>query len=319
MAQKKRENLPAQKYTHSQPTELRLAFELTGGATRYLDLAAALSAVNRKFISQQAYFYVSKIECYNSSDFLVDIHTLPDTWTVKNAYRRGRALYDANRALLNPPVTGGLEAKYEDFKIFMSNRHATEGLSILPAGYEINQAAVNIQADSWQYSQLVSADDDGDANQNSDKFTLHMIGDHNGSSDNWSSVGLVKSYEQSRVTVHDSSPNTANVSISDPLMNLHDNSSEEQINELATLAMQENAQPPYDSDKYFGHGNASMVQRARLVTTSSLGRIAMAPGFCAPFGLVCVDPSPGTSSSDNYRIVVTMAPGPYHGVYAERV
>ena len=319
MAKKESRNLPAKKYTHGNPTELRLSFELQGNGTKYIDIAKALSIINRKFVSQQAYFYLNKVECYNASDAFVDIHTIPDTWITKNAYKRGRAMYHANRALLDPPVSGGITTKYEDFKVFMSHRHALDETSLNPNMYEIQAANVNYTADEWTYTQLVSADDDGDSNQDSDKFYLHMIGQHNGSSTDWTSVGLIKSYGDSRVAIQPASPNTSLVDIADPLMNLFDSSSEEQINELATLAKTENDQPPYNLVNYLGEGNSSMSHQARLVTTASAGRVTAAPGFCVPFGLICVDPESSIGSSDKFRIVLTLAPGPYHGVYAERV
>ena len=324
MADKKGRNLPAKKYTHSNPTELRLSFELTGPGTKFIDIAKALSEFNRKFVSQQAYFYVNKIECYNNSNAHVDVHTIPDTWVTKNAYRRGRAMYEANRALLDPPATGGITTKYEDFKVFMTYRHAAlaaSNPSLTPSVYEIDASDVTVGTGEWTYTQLVSSDDNQDTINVADGFYLHMIGDHTPSSipGQWESVGLIKSYGDSRTAVDATSPNNSLVDITDPLLNLHDNSSEEQINALATLAKTENDEPPYSVVNYLGEGNASMSHQARLVTTSETGRVTSAPGFCAPFGLICIDPDTSVGSSDRFRIVLTLAPGPYHGVYAERV
>ena len=60
----------------------------------------------------------------------------------------------------------------------------------------------------------------------------------------------------------------------------------------------------------------------RLVTTSSTGRVAMSGGFCAPLGLIAIDPPSGEGGMDsqnNFRIVIDVAVGTYHGVYAERM
>ena len=150
-------NLPAKKYTHSNPTELKLAFEFSGGQTEYIDIARALSAINRKFVSQQAYFYVSKIELYNNSDSFVDIHTLPDTWVTRNAYKRGRAMFESMNALLDPAVSGIAAAQYYDFKVFMNPQHRTLG-SANPVLYDINADEDSgfsaVQPDEWSYSQL---------------------------------------------------------------------------------------------------------------------------------------------------------------------
>ena len=313
-------NLPAKKYTHGNPTELKLAFEFSCGSTEYIDIARAMSAINRKFVSQQAYFYVSKIELYNNSDSFVDIHTLPDTWVTRNAHKRGRAMFEKLNGLLDPAVTGLAAAPYYDFKVFMNNAHRQQGTSADPVLYDINATAssgfVAQVPDEWRYSQLVSADDDGDATQQADNFYLHMVGGHAGTSDNWASIGLIKSYGDSRSTVS-SGASEADFDITDPLLNLFDNSSEEQINDVATRLIFDNDTPPYSRDVYVGETGEGMVNQCRLVTTSTLGRVVSAPGFCAPLELICVDSR--NVADDAYRIVITLAPGTYHGCYAERV
>lgn len=307
-------NLPAKKYSHSNPTELRLSFEFTGNTTKYIDIARALSAINRKFFSQQAYYYVSKVELYNNEDAFVDIHTLPDTWVTKNAHRRGKMIFEKMNGLLDPAVSGIAAAGYYDFKVFMSDRHRTTGSADVNT-YDINSAPNPEGVDEWAYSQLVSADDDGDATQQADNFYLHMLGGHAGTSANWTSVGLIKSYGESRTSVPQFSGDETALDITDPILNLFDNSSEEQINDIATRLQADNDEPPYDRDVYVGE-NLGMAQQARLVTTTTFGRKDQAAGFCAPLGLICVDPQ---STATAYRIVITLAPGTYHGVYAERV
>lgn len=307
-------NLPAKKYSHSNPTELRLSFEFSGNSTQFIDIARSLSAINRKFFSQQAYYYVSKVELYNNEDAFVDIHTLPDTWVTKNACRRGRAMLEKMNGLLDPAVSGLAAAPYYDFKVYMSDRHRSTG-SADPQTYDINSAANPEVPDEWRYSQLISADDDGDATQQADNFYLHVLGPHVGTAANWTSVGLIQSYQDSRSTVA-TGADEAHVDITDPLLNLFDNSSEEQINDVASRLVFDNDAPPYAHDTYVGGANIGMAQQARLVTTATLGRTDSAPGFCAPMGLICVDPQ---NTATAYRIVVTLAPGTYHGVYAERV
>jgi len=308
-------NLPAKKYQHSSPTSLRLSFEFTGNATKYIDIAKALSAINRQFVSQQAYYYVNSVELYNNEDAFVDLHTLQDTWVTKNAYVRARHLFNQMNQSVEGSLTSGIQSKYADFKVFMSTLHRTTG-SADPSTYDINSAPTTVTSDDWDYTRLVTADDDGDASQNADKFFLHMVGGHVGSAADWTSVGLIKSYAESRVTVNASSPDQSQIDLADPLMNLFDYSSEETVNEILTLQMSENDQPPYNYDLYVGEANGSLCQQARLATTALVGRKTVAPGFCAPFGLICVDPQ---DTATAFRVVLNLAPGPYHGTYAERV
>jgi hypothetical protein len=101
------------------------------------------------------------------------------------------------------------------------------------------------------------------------------------------------------------------------MLNLFDYSSEEQLNDIVTRLDLDNDETPYEHDNYIGEHKDTMCQVARLVTTQTIGRVATAPGFCAPLGLIAIDSA--VASSDNFRVVLSIAPGTYHGVYAERV
>lgn len=100
----------------------------------------------------------------------------------------------------------------------------------------------------------------------------------------------------------------------DPLLNLFDMSSEEVINDIVTLS-RDNRATPYNSDTYIGDNLFGMCHVARVGTEVGVGRVGRASGFCAPFGLICVDPH-GLSTA--FRVVLNLAVGTYHGVYAER-
>ena len=307
-------NLPAKKYSHKNPTELRLDFVFSGSGTKFIDIARCLSTLNRKFVSQQAYFYVSKVEIFNNEDAYVDIHTVPDTWTVKNAYRRGRSVFEQMNALADTPISEGLSPKYYDFKVYMSDRHRTTGSADL-AMFDINGAYTEHTPQEWVYSELVSQDSDGDLTQQADNFYVHLLGDHNGSPSNWSSVGLVKSYAESRATTQNT-PNDSNIDTADPILNMFDTSSEDAMNDIVTNLLNVNDAPPYDLDLYVGQNTVDMAFKGRLATTADIGRKDSIAGFCAPFGLICVDPQ---DTATSYRLSITLSPGTYHGVYAERV
>jgi hypothetical protein len=307
-------NLPAKKYNHSNPTVTRLSFEFDGGSTQFIDIAKALSTINRKFYRQGVYYYVNSVEIYNNETGVVDLHTLPDTWVTKNAWKRGFQLFQKMNAMVDDVSAVG-RPKYHDFKVFMDARHAGQGDSARPATYDINALFFLRTPDDWDYSRFVSADDDQDAVANADQFTVHMIGGHVGTSNNWTSVGLISSYSDSRQTVNAEQPESAQIVSSDPLINIFDFSSEEQMNEIVDILNFDNDNAPYDLDNYVGVGNASLQHVARIGTEVGVGRVGRASGFCAPFGLICVDPH-GVSTA--FRVVLNLAVGTYHGVYAER-
>jgi hypothetical protein len=309
-----RANLPAKKYKKSNPTQIRLSFEARGSGTEFIDIAKALSAVNRKFYRQGVYYHVNSIEIYNNETGVIDIHTLPDTWVTKNAWNRGFQLFQKMNALTDPPLSGGLRPKYHDFKVFMNSRHF-QGGSLQPSLHDINNSATEVDNDEWLYSRFVSADDDGDSTQEADDFYVHMLGQHAGTNGNWESVGLIKSYAESRRTVPSTDQQDNNVTEYDPLLNVFDMSSEEQMNDIIQNLNTDNDAPPYNQNNYVGETTSSLQHVARIGTEQGVGRIGRAAGFCAPFGLICIDPF-GVSS--DYRVVLNLAPGTYHGVYAER-
>ena len=316
-------NLPAKKYKKTSPTITRLSFECSGGATKFIDIAKALSIVNRRFYRQGLYYYVNSIEVYNNETGVVDLHTVPDTWVMKNAHTRGRKLFAKMNALANAPLTYVGRPKYHDFKVYMNEMHMHDG-SLDPSLYGVNATAATtgLSADDWQYSRFVSADDDHDAIQDADQFFCHMIGTHVGTSANWDSVGLAISYAMSRVELQPDEITTGPTSGSltnaetDPLLNVFDFSSEEQMNEIVRQLDTDNDETPYDLDQYIGTGSNHMQHVARVGTEVGVGRVGRASGFCAPFGLICVDPH---GVSTDFRVVINLAVGTYHGVYAERV
>ena len=311
-------NYPAKKYKKGTPVITRLSFECSGTGTNYIDLAAALSAVNRKQFRQGLYYYVNKIELYDQATTYVDIHTIPDTWVTRAAHRRAKGIFDEMNeyAVRN---SGNLYPKYHDFKVFMNSQHATQG-SLYPSLYNINQSAQVIVPDEWAYSEYVSADDDADGNQEADNFTCHMVGPHSGTSDNWTSIGLIKSYAESRVRSNLENPVIDAGLLADPLVNLLDFSSEEMINDVITNLDEDNDAPPYDMSVYVGENEPHLHHVARMTTTEQSGRVTSAPGFCAPLGLIAIDPpTPGAGGDNNYRIVIEVAVGTYNGVYCERM
>ena len=324
-------NYPAKKYKKGTPTVTRLSFECAGSGTVFIDLAKALSIVNRKLYRQGLYYYVNKVEMYDNSNSFVDVLTLPDNWITRAAHRRGKAIFDEMNAHGMRNI-GNVIPKYHDFKVYMTDLHRQNG-SLNPTLYAHNQQGTEHQADEWAYSQYISADDDGDSTQEADDMYIHMLGAHTypagtQEGDNWTSVGLVKSYAETRVRQNQEQPVIDTGLQADPLFNLLDFSSEEQVNDIVTRLNDDNDAAPYANQYYVGE-DVRMVQVARLTTTEQSGRVTSAPGFCAPLGLICIDPPTGGQgptpqdggmASDNlFRIVIDVAVGTYNGVYAERM
>lgn len=309
-------NLPAKKYSKTSPTVTRLSFEFVGNSTKFIDIGMALSAINRKFYRAGVYYYVNSVEVYNNSTGVLDVHTLPDNWVTKNSWNRGFQLFQKMNSLVDDVSAIG-RPKYHDFKVYMNALHRSTG-SVNPSLHSINTVSAEYAPDNWTYSQFVSADDDQDGTANADEFFVHMLGDHEGTADNWTSVSLIKSYADSRARPDPSGePIIPAEARTDPLVNIFDFSSEEQINDIVENLDLHNDDPPYNADYYVGEADESLQHVARIGTEQGVGRVGRASGFCAPFGLICIDPH-GLPTTDAFRVVLNLAVGTYHGVYAER-
>lgn len=308
-------NLPAKKYKKTSPTQTRLSFECVGGSTQFIDIGLALSAINRRFARSGVYYYVNSVEVYNNSTGVVDLHTLPDTYMTKNAWNYVFDKYMKMNSLVDTP-----RGKWHDFRVYMTNLHRTTG-TLWPSLTNINNDATSSLIESnetFHYSQFTSADDDGDEIQEADNFYVHMLGPHVGSSGNWSSVGAIKSYNVAREQVSMSgTPVVHAENPTDPILNMFDMSSEEFLNDIAENLANMDDMPPYPATYMVGEETHHLQHVARIGTEAGVGRIGRASGFCAPFGLICVDPF-GLDSGDNFRVVLNLAQGTYHGVYAER-
>jgi hypothetical protein len=302
-------NLPAKKYSKTSPTVTRLAFESTGSGTKYIDIARALSIINRKFYRQGVYYYVNSVELYNNSDGVVDLHTCPDTWVTKNAHQRGFKLFQKMNAQVDTP-----RPKYHDFKVKMRSDQ-TDANTMDPDVYNINSANTSMAPDEWLFSKFATMKSDGGA---ADNFTVHILGPHLGSDGNRDSIGLIKSYAETRAQPpSQGQPDLQSSGHVDPLATLFDASGDHALEDIMDNLDDDNDQTPYDADSYLGESGAHMQHVARLTTTPTIGRVAKSSGFCAPFGLICVD-AQNLAGDDNWRVVINLAAGTYHGIYGER-
>lgn len=315
-----KKNMPSKKFKKSNFIVVRLFFEcVVGGVTRFIDCGMALSAINRKFFRGPLYYYLNSVEVYNDEQGVVDILTAPDNWVTRNAHTRGERLFDKMNDMVEYPSSGIGLPKYHDFKVYLSDLHRTTG-SLSPCLHGVNGVATIHAPDEWAYSQFVSADDDGDPVQQADNFYAHLIGPHVGTAANWTSVGLIKSYAETRQfpQLEEPNVNTSEI-IADPLVNLFDFSSEEQLNDILTRLAEDGDETPYNADYYVGESANAMQHVARIGTEVGLGRVGRSAGFCAPYGLICIDPhpAPGGGELTAFRVVLNFAAGSYNGVYAE--
>jgi len=314
-------NLPAKKYKVGQRTERFLHYELahsgTGNDSHFIDIAAGLSAVNKRAYRQGLYYYIKSISVVETTaDTKVQFGTAPDTWQIPLAWKMGFRAWSRMNSEAAGNILGGdlkIAGKYHDFKIYLNNNHRTEGDVTVPTnGPAAMDGNPHHNVTDWDYSRLHTQDPDGN-NAPNDNFTMMLLGaSHQGSDNAWDSISLVKSYATQR-NLNDESgtPIQATTLDTDPLVNLFDVSDthDDVIEDLQTL----NDKTPYDDNGVY----TDTILRAQAFINNSNGN-AMLPGFCVPFGLLEVLTNcPG--GDNTVKVLIELAPGPYHGVYAERI
>ena len=312
-------NLPAKKYKKTTPTQLRLVFEFQEGQTGgFIDIAQALSAVNRRFYRQGVYYYVNSFEVQNLEDGYVDLKIAPDTWATQQSWKRAFGKFQEMNRKVDTP-----RPKYHDFKVFLDSRHrndVNDGIgNLLPIGVGAQGNTSGVGSDEWIYSQFVNMNDRNPATPTPNQFNMHVVGDHVGTGPAaYDSIGMIYSYAVSRPQPNpDGEPELFGINDDDPLELLFQASEVHAIEEIAEHLDNFNDQTPYDASIYNGMSDNHLVPLRRLQTGGgSTGRTHEVGGACIPFGLVRVDSS-GYNSS--WRLILNIAAGTYNGVYAERV
>jgi hypothetical protein len=311
MAIKKKTKTPAVRF---------LRYELTNSATpgtetsHYIDLARDLSAINRRLYRQGRDYHVKRVSVISSNTIAapggsagrVTCATVPDSWTVRNAWRRGFEMWNKMNKLALDNGSASIKPKFHDFKIRGIGAYAPTPTYETPLDNGGNAVALG----EWSYSSIVSPD----GTTSTDSYFLHMLGDHIASGSNYSSVGLVKSYAETRATVDTNNPNTAAVNTDDPLLNLFDDGT--QVDEIADNLLTIGEDTPYDRDTYPGEtGNMPQPLVVQQTTLGADGR-ATVGGFNAICGLLEIETT-SPVANDVYSVLVELAPGSYRGIAAE--
>lgn len=227
-----------------------------------------------------------------NNEYTVRFNTAPQSWVVGTALRRGRKMWEEQyKQILREGGLGKMKPKYWDWKVYLNQGHREAGgASLLEAK---DEAGTAYPSGEWGYSQFASEDVDWSAlpaagmDRNADEFTAHIVGNHVGVAGNWTSVGLIESWKDSRPIVDSNEPEittTVRDAIqADPLTNLFDeaDADDERINHLAD----HNDAPPYDATNVPGTG-ATGLERMAMAATSAANPIVPFNGFIAPHGLI---------------------------------
>jgi hypothetical protein len=300
------------------PAVRHLRYEVTNSGSagtetsHYVNLARDLSAINRRFMAEDRVYYVSKITVVSRNTLpspgqeagFISVGVAPYSWTVINAVKMGRELY--NKSLKEAMGAVDMKkARYNSFKIRGLHAGAPSPTYLVPK----DNGGNDLQLGEWTASNFHSPD----GTTGADVYSTHILGPHVGSAGAFSSVGLVESYGNTRSTVSTNVPNPIQ-DTDDPLANIMDDGTV--IDERLGEATFNGDEPPYDIDQYAGSaGNMSRPLVVQHGTLGADGRITLG-GFAAVHGLLEFEVS-SPVASDVYSILVELKEGSFKGIKAE--
>jgi len=307
----------------NQPAARYLRYEVTNSGSpntetsHFIDLARDLSRVNRRLYRQGRDYHVKKITIVSSNTpnvgyadpatvvngARVSVSTIPYTWVSQMAWKRAFDQWNRMNKEASANLAGDITATWSDFKVYMSlDQRSGTMLEPKDNGGNLYDAGM------WIYSQMVTPD----GTTSADTFDLHMLGPHSGSVGAWNSVGLIRSYGESRATVQQG-PNVPATASDDPLVNVFDYGTT--VDEVIDDLEGQNDFPPYDTDEYPGDDTNGPKPAVVQDTILRDGSATMA-GFNAMCGLLELE-TKSPIASDVFSVLVELAPGNYRGIKAD--
>ena len=273
----------------------RMRFRATTNGTFYIDLAKALSLQERKMHRQKQVYTVYGGYFVDSDGNRIDINTAPMTWVTKRAINRAFAMWRRMTAKALDDAQATSKSRYRDFKVYLDNQMGSSPLVPLDAS---NNDLFNNSVE-WDYSTLTSDDPDGPGGAAPDAFDLQIVGPHAGADPNWTRIGLIESWVNSRTQPLSPAPNDIE-DVTDPLMNLFD--AGDALDDRLQIISSEGDQPPYDEDVMFGiaagiGGSNNLQRQSTARPTANTTLVAPIHGFQALCGLIQVVVGSDTSAN----------------------
>ncbi len=303
-----------------EPAITSLIYEMPVGTSRYIDIAADLSRLNRKLYRQGYQYVVAGITVTDdvgvTSALDVQIRTAGNTWITQNSWSKGCALWhEMQQEVLadNPSVKG----KWHDYKVYLTENQSTGSSGNTISALDGASGAWPAGAE-WNISTYVLPQHDVDAAGSvlpAEEWVACLVGPDDVANKRFS---LVKAYEESRATVQDVAPNVPAALPNSFYLKLMDDGSQDP--ELAEVIRDENEKPPYPNGPGEYPGGDAFTFAGALTTVArgvknDFTPTMTLPGFTAECGLLYVSAT-RSAGAENCRLQIHLVPGNYRGVMA---
>ena len=260
----------------------------------YIDIAKAMSIVNRKLYRQQGLWHVHGVCTYADAQsatiplnkvgvpYTVSISGAPRNWVTRNALVKAFEKWKEQQSKAYNASSNSIKPKWQDFKVWLNENHRTSG-DLLPISGHMFGGTDVFTAGEWVRSKIVYELADAAGAVVQAEPELHILGPDNGTTNK----GLIVQYGDSRSLVQSPDPLTPG-NLSDNLYVISEGSLGDQIQEITQNMETDNDEPPYDQVTYPGGStNGYEPILYSFGANSSTGKRKLTlNGFAAPNGLL---------------------------------
>ncbi len=275
----------------------------------YIDIAKAMSIVNRKLYRQQGLWHVHGVCTYADAQdatdplktvgipYTVSISGAPRNWVTRNSLVKALSLWQDQQKQAYDNVSPSIKPKWNDFKVWLNENHRTTG-DLIPISGHMFGGTDLYNAGMWVKSKIVYEQADAAGAVIQYEPELHILGPNNGTTN----LGLIFQYQDSRASVFSPDPNVL-VGVDETMYTLASEVLGNQTDEIVENMQTDNNEPPYDQDEYPGGStNGYEPVLYSFGANSSTGKRKLTlNGFAAPNGLLEIqfDKTTGTDAVEN--------------------
>mgnify|MGYP000107433736 CR=1 FL=1 len=275
----------------------------------YIDIAKAMSIVNRKLYRQQGLWHVHGVCTYADAQdatdplktigipYTVSISGAPRNWVTRNALVKALSLWQDQQKQAYDNVSPSIKPKWNDFKVWLNENHRTTG-DLIPISGHMFGGTDLYNAGMWVQSKIVYEQADAAGAVIQYEPELHILGPNNGTTN----LGLIFQYQDSRASVFSPDPNVL-VGVDETMYTLASEVLGNQTDEIVENMQTDNNEPPYDQDEYPGgstNGNEPVLYSFGANSSTGKRKLTL-NGFAAPNGLIEIqfDKTTGTQAVEN--------------------